>query len=74
VGNVHIGRESLQKEFLKYLRQNGEKADRAIGSDVMGRFARFDHYDLRKFPQERVIGEPEHAVVDSGKEDDSRGW
>jgi hypothetical protein len=73
VGKVHIGPESLQ-EFLKYLRRNGEKADRAIGSDVMGRLTRFrHHYNLCIFPHERVVGEPEHAVVESG-EDDSRGW
>jgi hypothetical protein len=41
VGKVHIGPQSLQENFLKDLRQNGEKADRAIGSDVMGRFAKF---------------------------------
>jgi hypothetical protein len=41
MGTVHIGPESLQEEFLKDLRQNGEKADRAIGSDAMGRFAMF---------------------------------
>jgi hypothetical protein len=41
VGKVHIGLESLQEEFLKDLRRNGEKADRAIGSDVMGRLSRF---------------------------------
>jgi hypothetical protein len=75
VGKVHIRPKSLQEEYLKDLRQNGEKADRAIGSDVMGRFARFwHHYDLCKFPQEWVVGEAEHAAVESGKEDNSRGW
>jgi hypothetical protein len=57
MGKVHIGSESLQEEFLKDLRHDGEKADRAIGSNVIGRFARFwHHYDLCKFPQERVVG------------------
>jgi hypothetical protein len=74
VGKVHIGPESLEEEFLKDLTQNGENADRTIGSDVMGWFARFwHHYDLCKFPQDRVVGEAEHAVVESGKEDNSRG-
>jgi hypothetical protein len=51
VGKVHFGPESLQEEFLKDLRRDGEEADRAIGSDVMGRFARFwHHYNLCKFP------------------------
>jgi len=37
----------------------------------MGRFARFRyHYNLCKFPQERVVGEAEDTVVESGKEDD----
>jgi hypothetical protein len=41
VGKVHILPESLQEEFLKDLRRNGQKADRAIESDVMGRLTRF---------------------------------
>jgi len=73
VGKVHVGPESLQEEFLKDLGQNMEKADGAIEGYVMGRFARFwDHYDLCKIPQEWVVGEAEHAVVEGGKEDDSR--
>jgi hypothetical protein len=75
VGEVHIRSESRQEEFFKDLGQNGEKADRAIRSYVMGRFARFwDHYDLCKFPQEWVVGEAKYAVVEGGKEDDSRVW
>ena len=75
LGKVHIGPESLQEDFLKDLGQSGEKADGAIGDYVMGRFALFwDHYDLRKFPQEWVVGEAKHAVVEGGKEDDSRVW
>jgi len=39
----------------------------------MGRLDRFrHHYDLCKFPQERVVGEAEDTVVESGKDDDSR--
>jgi hypothetical protein len=73
VGKVQVGPESLQ-EFLKDLRRNGEKADRAIRSDVMGRLTRFwNHYNLCKFSQERIVGEAEHAVIESGKEDDSLG-
>jgi hypothetical protein len=75
MGKFHIGPESLQEAFLKDLRRNGEEADRAIGSDVIGRLTRFwHHYNLCKFPQERIVGEAEHAVVENGKEDDSRGW
>jgi hypothetical protein len=57
MGKVHMGLVSLQEEFLKDLRHDGEKADRAIGCNVQGRFARFwHHYDLCKFPHERVVG------------------
>jgi hypothetical protein len=71
-GEVHIRSESHQ-EFLKDLGQNGEKAKGAIRGYVMGRFARFgDHYDLCKFPQEWVLGQTKHAVVEGRKEDDSR--
>jgi hypothetical protein len=74
VGKVHIEPESLQ-EFLKDLRRNGEEVERAIGCDVLGRLTWFwYHYYLCKFPQERIVGETEHAVVEGGKEDDSRGW
>jgi len=72
VGQVHIGPKSLYEEFLKNLRRNGKEADRAIRGHVMGRFARFrHHYILCKFPQERVVGEAEDNVVESGKEDES---
>jgi hypothetical protein len=75
VGKVHIGPESPQEEFLKDLKRNWEKADMVIGSDVMGRLIRFwHHYNLCKFPQERKVGDVEHVVVESGKEDDSRFW
>jgi hypothetical protein len=75
VGKVHIGPESLQEEFLKDLRRKAKEADRAIGRDVLGRLTRFWHnYNLCKFPQEQMVGEAEHAVVESDKEDDSRGW
>jgi hypothetical protein len=75
VGKVHIGPESLQEKFLKDLGRDEEKVNRAIGSDVMGRLTRFRHYyNLCKFPQERVVGETEHAVEEGGKEDDSCRW
>jgi len=50
-GEVHIRPEALQEESLENLRRYGEKANRAIGCDVMGRLTRFrHHYNLRKFP------------------------
>ena len=46
VGNVHVGPESLQEKFLKDLGRDAEKANRMIGSNVMGRLTRFwYHYD-----------------------------
>ena len=41
----------------------------------MSRLTRFRrHYDLCKFPQERVVGEAEYAVEEGGKEGDGHGW
>jgi hypothetical protein len=70
-----MGPESLQEKFLEDLGRDGEKANRAIGSDIMGRLTRFrHHYNFCKYTQERVVGEAEHAVEEGGKEDDSRRW
>ena len=75
MGKVDIGLESLQEEFLKDLGQNREEANWAIGSDFMRRLTRFrHHYDLCKFPQERVVGEAEYAVEEGVKEGDGSGW
>ena len=67
--------ESLQEEFHKDLGRNSEEANWAIGSDFISRLTRFrDHYDLCKFPQERIVGEAEYAVEEGGKEGDGHGW
>ena len=68
VGKVHIGAVSLQEKFLKDFGRNGEKANRAIKSDVMGRLTNFRQLS------EWVVGEGEHAVEVGGKEHDSCRW
>jgi hypothetical protein len=68
---VNITSEPFQQEFLKNLRRNGKKANRSIRGDVIDEFVMFSyHYDLCDFPQEWVIGEAKHAII----EDSEKGY
>jgi hypothetical protein len=64
-------RSRCSNNFSKNLRWNLKKANRSIGSDIIDRFARFwYHYDLCEFPQERVVVETEHTIVEDGEKSD----
>jgi len=65
---VNIISEPFQQEFFKNLRRNRKEANRSIRGDVIEGFARFwYHYDLCEFPQEWVIGEAKHTIIEDSE-------
>ena len=65
---VNITSEPFQQEFFKNLRRNRKEANRSIRGDVIDGFARFwYHYDLCEFPQEWVIGEAKHTIIEDSE-------
>jgi hypothetical protein len=66
---VNVTSKPFQQEFFEDLRGNGEKANGSIGSDIIDGFTMFGyHYNLREFPQQRIIGEAKYAVIEDSEE------
>jgi hypothetical protein len=65
---VNVTSEPFQQEFFKILRRDKKEANRSIRCDVIDGFARFwYHYNLCEFPQEWVIEEAKHTIIEDSE-------